>query len=384
VTPRFALALVPLLLLACDGDREEPPASAPAEAPEPEAGLDLDDPSACAPCHEAVVDEWRQSMHAQAHHDRDEVYAAMRRLRMEREGDDLATRCAGCHGPRAPDAPDSDVARTGVSCATCHHLAAVDDGAVGARALTWAEDDTLRGPHDGSARGPHRVGDAAPWLTDGQTLCLTCHGQLANAQGVATCTTGAEHQGAPDGASCVGCHMPEVQTSSGAASPRAAHRSHAFLGPRRLWPDGDGAFLASGLEVTARVQDGALIADVHNVSGHGFPTGFPGRMVVARARGLDAQDAEVWRSDADAVFGKRYVDDDGQPALPPYAARLAGDTRLTAGETRTLRWELPASVTRAEITFALRLLPPPAATALGLADSPLAQPRTFLTVAATR
>ncbi|MEQ9650368.1 MAG: hypothetical protein RLO52_33005, partial [Sandaracinaceae bacterium] len=171
------------------------------------------------------------------------------------------------------------------------------------------------------------------------------------------------------------------------AAPRTA--ANAFLGPHQLYADEpEQAFMASAVTVTPTLEGTSLRAPLRNESGHAMPTGFPGRVVFARATGYDAEGRVVWRSfesdpmaeDPDAVFGKVYVDAQGEPALPPYAASIARDSRLDPGETWELRWTVPEAVTRAELVLLFRLLPPPAARQLGLDESPLAGARPFLTV----
>ncbi|RZO65005.1 MAG: hypothetical protein EVA89_02970 [Sandaracinaceae bacterium] len=394
-----ALLLLTTLALAAGCD-DEPETPSVIEAPEPpRAAIDIDDPSACASCHATVVEEWRTSMHAHAHHDEDPLYGAMRRFRMEREGPELASGCAQCHGPRDPSNPDSPAARVGVGCAACHGLASVDRGEgsrMGARALTYSQSGAMRGPHDvpASAPAPHGVGDAAPWITDGRTLCLVCHDAVSNPQGVATCTTGAEHAQAGADQSCTSCHMPQVEGASGAVSSRATHRSHAFMGPHHLWREGEQgtAFMASAVSATPSLTGTSLAVTLRNRTQHAMPSGFPGRMVVVRAIGFDEAGAEVWRSfredpmteDPDAVLNKVYVDAEGAPTMPPYATEIARDNRLRPDEARQLTWTVPSSVTRAEIQLIFRLLPPSAARALGLSEDPVAQPRPLLAVTVTR
>ncbi|RLB49030.1 MAG: hypothetical protein DRJ42_21885, partial [Deltaproteobacteria bacterium] len=58
--------------------------------------------------------------------------------------------------------------------------------------------------------------------------------------------------------------------------------------------------------------------------------------------------------------------------------------RLEPRETRELEWRVPAAGVRAEITLLYRLLAPPAAGRLGVADRPEAQARPILTVTAER
>lgn len=383
-------ALAVVGLLGCDDDD----AAAPEPPPEVQH-VDIDDPSACGACHQSIVEEWRSSMHARAHHSADPVYGAMRDFRMGREGEETAGRCAQCHGPRDPANVDSEVARGGVTCATCHNLAGVDlaDGTKrGARALERAADDTLRGPHaiDSAAPAAHGTGAAAPWLTDGRTICLACHGAMQNPAGVATCTTGTEAADAEE--PCTSCHMPEVDGASGVASERSQHRTHAFLGPHGLYGDGGTDFMATALAVEASFDGSRLAVTLENRTGHALPTGFPGRMMLVRVSGFDGDGEAVWhnfgdapmREDPAAVLTKVYVDAEGAPTMPPYATRLARDSRLTPRETRGLSWEPPAAVVRVEVTVLYRLLPPPAAQRLGIADRPEATARPILTVSAHR
>lgn len=389
---------IPLALaLASAACGEDAPATPAPSEPAPAVPVDIDDPSECVTCHAPIVEEWRTSMHAHAHHDSDPLYAAMRRFRMGREGEQLARGCAACHGPRDPADPESEISRRGVTCTSCHAVSAVhaSDDRRGAAALDWDADGALRGPHDVGehAPSPHAVGDAAPFIADGQTLCLACHGSLQNAQQVDTCTTGSEYAAASGDASCASCHMPEVDGPSGVVTTRPTHRSHAFLGPHALYREGgERDFLASAVELAPTLEGSTLRLSIENVTRHAFPTGFPGRMVMARVTGFDSDGEAVWHSfeenplteDPDAVFTKVYVDEAGQPAMPPYAARIARDSRLRPGETRTLEWTLPDGVARAEVTLFFRLMPPPALARLGVEGIPETQGRAFATVSVSR
>jgi len=398
-TPRLLPALA--LLAACTGSPSAPPpAESPGESaktttPDPEpvhtSAIDLDDPQACAGCHGTVVQEWETSMHARSHHDKDPVYAGMRSLRMDKQGQAIAGKCAQCHNPRDPASPDSAAGRAGVSCATCHHLAAVDASGEkkGAGALTFAQEPILRGPHDITSQvAPHGVGEAAPWLTDGKTVCLACHGQMKNPQGAVTCNTGPEH--AEAGAEpCTSCHMPTVSGPSGAVSQASEHRSHAFLGGHTLYQSQpDPAFMASAVAATLTRDGTSASLTLRNTAGHHVPSAFPGRMVLVKVVGLDAQGESVWSNftddpmsqDPQAVLNTVYVDQDDKPILPPFAARKARDSRLAAGESRTLTWTVPDTVVKTRATLLYRLVPPPAVQPLGLSGRPEAEPRPFATI----
>lgn len=362
-------------------------ASAPlASASVAQAPVDLDDPSACGACHAQVVEEWRESMHAQAHHGADPIYGALRSFRMGKEGPELGTKCASCHHPRELVELEGPKAKQGVGCASCHQIGGVEleGGRAGAKALMPGEPGVLRGPHDVApgASPAHGTGPALAALADGKTICLACHQEEKNKAGVATCTTGIEHAAKGEQESCVGCHMPEIDAPAGSVGGRKTHRSHAFLGPHRAWQKGDPSFVASGVELGGELSGEQAVVTLRNRSGHGFPSGFPGRMAVVQMRGLDASGQEIWRNFHDdpmkehaaAVLNKVYVDADGKPVLPPYGVKLARDSRLETGETRSIRVLVPPSVAKVELELRMWLLPPAASKTIGIEGAPEAKP----------
>jgi len=354
-----------------------------------------DDPRPCGSCHATIVEEWKQSMHARAHHDEDPIFGAMRRLRMDKQGAAVAGKCAKCHNPRSPDDPDSERGRVGVGCAACHNLADVHSDKLGSDALVRASDNRMVAIHDVPAgKSPaHGTGAAAPFIVDGRTLCLACHDALTNPKGAPACTTGteyAEHRNPQ--ATCVSCHMPRVAAAGGTVDPDNDHASHAFLGPHRAWYQDDASLLAQGVTITAMLAEAGLTVTLVNESGHGFPSGFPGRMAVLSAVGKDAAGTEIWRNfDADpmkqspqSVLNKVYVDEEGKPTLAAFAVKLARDNRLKPDESRTLSIEVPAAVHTVELELRYWLLPPPAAAKLGLTGTLEAEPRSVAKRTVTR
>lgn len=330
-----------LALLACSTEPAGQPAApdaASAATPEkahetPEAvhaGLDATDPQSCGSCHEEILAEWKQSMHSRAHHDNDPVYGAMRTLRMKKQGEAVGAKCQKCHNPMAPDAPDSPAGRAGVGCGACHDLADVDAGKV----------------------------------PDERTLCMTCHEATKNAAGVAACTTGPENQEA-GGLACGACHLPPAEDG---------RKRHLFQGPHRAWYQDDPELLKSAVHVDLVREGGTVKVAVKNTTGHGFPTGFPGRVARVRLVGSDGFQA----APEELLFRKVYVDGEGKPILPPFAKELKVDSRLTPLETRSVEVEVPEGTTDLKAELVFMLLPPPAAEALGLADAPEAKPKKFV------
>lgn len=356
--------------------------------------VDADDPDSCAACHTAIVGEWRESMHSRAHQANDPVYAAMRTLRLGKEGPELAPKCSNCHHPRDVADAESKVAKAGVSCATCHNLAEVHAGKKGGEALARGADKLMRGSHDIAAdTSPvHGTGPALPAIADGKTLCLACHAEERNKAGVPTCTTGVEMADAKDTRTCVSCHMPEVKAPNGPVSPRATHLSHAFLGPHRAWLQNDPALLREAVAMTGRFDGERVLISLENKSAHGFPSGFPARMAMIVVRGLDAGGAEVFRNikgdpmadHPEAVLNKVYLDADGAPTLAAYGVKLARDNRLKPGERREIAAVVPSSVKRVEATLKFWLVAPTAAKKLGVDQAPEAKPVEALKVTVER
>lgn len=376
--------LVGIAFVAACGTATTPAPDVVAPEPVAASAIDLDDPATCAPCHGAVVEDWKTSMHSQAHHANDPIYGAMRELRMAKQGSAVGDKCLVCHTPRAPEAPLSPAATKGVSCATCHASAEIHlDKGPGAKAITF-DDTVLRSARDVApgASPVHGTGPAAPHLADGVTMCRACHDATMTPSGAPACTTGPEFTEVGDDMTCVGCHMPQVEGSSGAVSQRPTHASHAFLGPHHAWR-GEPGFLGQsvGLQVG---RDGSVVnIGLQNKTGHAFPTGFPGRLAALVVEGRDAKGEVVWRPtmtaegtpDPASLFRKVYVDAEGKPVPAPFAKELKVDTRLTPNETRLWSFVAPDGVVTVDAKVVFRLLPPPLAEALGLADDPVAEPR---------
>ncbi len=335
--------------------------------------LNADDPATCAPCHTAVVAEWKDSLHSRAHHASDPLYAALRTLRTQKQGPHIPGACATCHNARDLTDHESPAAKTGVSCALCHQLDAVHlaEGKKGVQTFTPSTALRFRGARDVApgASPLHETGLANPALQDGTTLCLACHGEEQNPAGVATCTTGPEYAAGKDSRSCVSCHMPDVATASGPVSTRSTHRSHGFVGPHQVQRLGDRSLLADAVKVTGRFESGALVATLENRSAHAFPTGFPARMALLQLTALDAAgaplgqnvSADPMKEHPDAVFNRGFVDAEGKPSLAPFAAKQVRDNRLKPAETREVRWTVPAQTASVELRLKFFLLAPFAA-----------------------
>ncbi len=361
----------------------------PEGTPPRKAVVNPDDPDACSECHAQIVGEWKQSMHARAHHERDPIFAAVRQVAMGALGDQVAKDCANCHTPRDAANPDSSAGKLGVSCASCHMLDTVHTGKSGAEALGFADVVRMRAGHDMApdSSPAHATGLAPEFIKDRKTVCLACHAAAANPSGVNTCATGAEFEerkGEEKG--CMDCHMPRIAGPGGSVGSRSEHARHVFLGPHRAWYHDDGEFLSTAVSLEGTLSENGLQVTLKNHSGHGFPTGFPGRVAMLSAVGKDAAGTEVWRNEdsPQSLFNKVYVDEAGKPTLPVLSKSMSRDNRLKPSEIRTLEFEVPQTVAEVELKLELRLVPSAAVAKLGLDGMLEAQPRTVVSATIAR
>lgn len=212
--------------------------------------------AACADCHRAVHDEWRDSAHARAFSD--PIFQGALQTRTAPE------RCIPCHAPgsvldrlgQMPHARATERER-GIDCASCH----VRNGVV-------------HGP-DGQATEAHATAKDPAFRGRGSVaLCSSCHDlRIADVLPLAR-----EFRAARDGdeeakdASCLACHM-EAQKRAIANDPRTgapigeerAGRSHRLLGPA------DPEFCAQAFDgrVEGKGESAAFV--LQNGAGHGVP-----------------------------------------------------------------------------------------------------------------
>ncbi len=302
----------------------------------PPRGLATLSAQECNACHGEVHDQWARSGHSQAW--KDPVW----REAMEKASNPV--QCLHCHTPLVnqqrqlivsydggdPNRPrlapnsrfDPTLQAEGVTCSVCH----VRDGVVyGTRRVD-------------SAQSPHPV-EVHPELQKGK-VCASCH-QLSwpGTEGDPYYDTVGEWQDsayARAGVGCTDCHMPYV---AGVLSGTrfAGIASHDIRG------GSDDAMLVRALTLTLqtdRVDYGRgdplkVTAEIRNTgAGHAVPTTDPFHQVELRLRVMEG--SEVRQE-------KRFTFTRTMSSTPPY--RETSDTRLQAGELRTLEWQttLPAS-----------------------------------------
>jgi len=350
----------------------------------------------CATCHQEIYQQWKGSMHAKSTALSDPIHGAFYRQEVGSPTEEGQVHkksgtfpvCLQCHAPNAAVAKTTKldaqvVYAEGVNCIACHTLAKfkgvkLPDGKLQLGLKAYELSDRLQGPrgmNDGLAKlaasgddpfGGAGVGDpgspkpnphlGAPVEYEGKTIpalpiagnsrlmqssdvCMGCHDQRDNPQGVPLCQTGNEYMESASKVNCLSCHM---QIHNGLAD-------HSMNGGHHQ------PMVARGVifDVAATPDGERLKAEVYlkNQLPHSMPTGAPFRNLVLRLTAYDAQGNAVWRNsathpakdDPKAYLSYSMVDDQGMPAPPPTATKAGADTRLKPHEERTITYEIPAA-----------------------------------------
>lgn len=325
------------------------------------------DASRCLPCHQSIVDEWTQAMHAQSTAERNPLYAMMVAKATEKVGEGAPKKCGTCHAPSGLGTSPRE--RDGVTCLTCHELKADHPGQLS------------------GIRPPQSFARPSAGNTDSNALCLSCHGEFKSPDGFDVCTTGAEHAehtaattaaGAPQ--NCVDCHMPTAAGPSVFRGGKKDHRSHRFPAARAGLLAGQAAVLAATRDATTN----EIVVEIKPGSiGHALPTGNPMRFVVATVEAKDAEGKVLWRNHGDdlppfdageALLMRIFSDADGNRPVPPFAAAgESEDRRLQPGQVRSLRYPIPPNTAKVDVSLTYHLGPAKTLKAAGV-DSMWQQP----------
>ena len=315
------------LLVFAPGDGDDAPPSTPSSAADRPSGS----PDSCLPCHQAVVDEWRASMHSMAFTDP--------QVRAPDQADDFRkTECLPCHAPRPVfEYGIEDQTRVvdrverrhdGVDCLACHGL---PEGQVAAS----------RPGLDAACRPAFREELST------QALCAPCHNQH---------NTHDEWRASPAferGDSCIQCHMPRVLREHGEAGAPRSGRSHRMPGGR------DKEFAVAGLSIDHEVAGDVLKVTLNNdFAAHNLPTDSRNRALDLVVTLTDARGAEL--PAAEGVGDRHPGGETGTARLRfrnPYRSSGNPSTQLPAGTSRTLEVPLPPEAERARIELFYKLQP---------------------------
>lgn len=345
---------------------------------------------ACRDCHQEIYQQWSSSMHANSTAIKDPIHGAFYQTlvgspRQEGAKHKISGKypiCLKCHAPNAAldkktklDAMPAY--NEGVNCLTCHMMKRYKG------VLPKTEGEKMKLGVDAYEMGKvlqapsgkvftqipiptpppeSNIASATfhPFPMESNTallrssdLCLGCHEQRNNPNGVALCNTGAEFREAGD-FNCQQCHMPVSQ----------GFADHTMAGGHVQ------AMLERGVIVTLDTKkDGQHIEakiKLQNMLPHKMPTGAPFRNMYLKITAYNIQGIPLWQNfkkhpikeDTKAMFMLKLLDDDDNPAPPPKATKHGEDSRLAPRETRELTYTIPAqnvAVVRAELLYDLLL-----------------------------
>jgi len=321
----------------------------------------FEDPATCEPCHKAIYDEWKGSMHANSSKLSDPVHGAVHEAfvkAMKAKGAQAGYFCGSCHmptadnlsalmkGEAAPDAANPTNAR-GVTCSFCHK---VDSLVEGERFNTYKVTEGIKGATEKSA-APH--GEVRSEFVSSYQMCLGCHGALMNGKGSVVCSM--QEEGISD---CLACHMKDVPGAPAEGSSRTTHRAHLLPGGH------DEATLKAGAKVELGVELGRLIVNLKNPNPHYFPSTNPMRVAYVKVEVFDAAGGLLYTNfvkdpseDPKGMLVKLFKAGD-KMGVPSWDAEGVGkDTRLAPNESRAIVYQLPERAAKAKVGLYYRFVP---------------------------
>ncbi len=314
----------------------------------------------CGACHTEIYKEWKVSTHARAWEDDSQFMAELHKSRTN-DGD-VGWMCVNCHTPIGNQLPELVVGlKDGALNAPIYVKNPEFDPALQLEAITCAtchvRDGVILGPRGDSPLAPHPV-RKEPNLSN-EATCTRCHeAQAVFPENNLGCffDTGTQYAASPaaaQGDTCQTCHMPTVERPIAiqAGAPVRTTRRHWFGGsliPKKPEYEAEIAPLrkvfGSGVEISVTTREGqckdtpdcvpANVTVLNSRAGHSVPTGDPERHVIVE---ILVKDGDNVLQTQNMEFGSRY---EWWPKI-----KLKSDTRLPAGEERTLPLEVPTGAT---------------------------------------
>lgn len=317
----------------------------------------------CKTCHEDIYTQWKGSMHANSTALKDPIHGAFYSAVIgnpEQEGIKKNGKfpvCLQCHAPAAAKDGKTNLAampvyNEGVNCVACHTISRFKGTKkaggglnLGTQAYEFSE-TSLQGPGTSHTtpdwQHPIFQNSANPDIFKTNAVCMGCHDQRKNSNKVALCQTGGEIASSDGDTNCLSCHMPTVNGKA----------DHSLLGGHSAKMVSKGLLMSMATHKKNNTLEVSI--KLTNQLPHNFPTGAPFRNVYIKLTGYDKQGKEIWSSsqshpakdDKKAMLMYSLGDAEGNPAPPPKATQVLGDTRLKPHETRELNY----SLARGEIT----------------------------------
>ncbi|MEO5331478.1 MAG: cytochrome c family protein [Magnetococcus sp. YQC-5] len=329
-------------------------------------------PSAnCGECHQEILQQWLNSMHAKSTALTDPIHGAVYRMEVGDPTQEGVTHkatnafpaCLQCHAPiaardKTTKLDSKPMYSEGVNCVACHTMTAFkgiqgNDGKLRLGALAYSySTNSLQGPEGVFGNGnpvpapgggkelkvnpfPHQANSA---LFKSSDVCLGCHQLMVNPQKVAICTVG-DHLLSKDGTAptCQSCHMPVVN----------GFVNHEMSGGH----DPDRVRKSVALTLLAKPKGKRIhtVVTLKNTLLHTMPSSAPFRNMVLQVTARNDKNEVIWsnfkesadKEDPQAFMILKLVNNEGNPVMPSQATKVGGDTRLKPGEQRVLTYAIP-------------------------------------------
>ncbi len=213
---------------------------------------------------------------------------------------------------------------------------------------------------------PHKTAQS-PLFGDGQS-CMGCHSHKINGKGAKICVMNEE-----GGGNCLSCHMPLAAGGPAIGSIiKKTHRSHKMPGGHDL--DMLKKAVTLDADIKSEGKEKVIAISVKNIIQHTFPSTNPMRTAFVKITAKDKAGKAVWSNfkdspmeDKNALFFKAFKAGD-QVGVPSWAAEgIAFDTRLKAGETRSVSYPLEnKNISTVDVALIYMLFPAKAIDGFGI------------------
>lgn len=329
----------------------------------PEHPAEAFQPSSACGCHAGFIDDWRDSMHAQAL--TDPLYLTKLAQAEEEFGPEIVPFCEECHGAVAAMAGElddrvfSEQGGEGVTCDLCHQITGTRDP-IGNTSLIVEPDGTKRGRLGDSVSPAHDTAYSA--FHETAEFCGMCHNVDHPVNGLpieATYTEWAEGPYAQEGIVCQDCHMtpgPGVtKPNPGRTAAGGPEREHIYrmtfvggnvalgnaqLAEERLQAAAEIELLVDDELVAGGSQIPATVRITNIGAGHYLPTGltdFRRMWVEFVATDTEGVETELGRREFHTVF----EDADGNYPVEMWdAVDFHSDDRIPPRESVEETWDV--------------------------------------------
>lgn len=321
-----------------------------------EEGKGQSSSEACKECHDEQYNEWTESMHSKSTPVKDILFEKIYRLSILDTKGKTKLYCIRCHVPVSTINGDVDfkeeITREGITCDICHTAKELTKEPEHWPIIYESNQEKLKSYRDfGSSAHQESYSSTYPTAE----LCSNCHGGMIDIPGMQGCSdlticdTYGESLSVEKPEECRKCHQGH--------SFQGAHSEEMLKKAARL--DVEVAEFGGKINLVVNVTN--------NGTGHRLPTGPPTRIVYLKISAYDGEGIILWtnfkenlmKEDPFGVFHIVFADStDKAPAFPWMAAKIFKDTRLSAGESRTLIYKFPANgIKKIEAKLFYRLAP---------------------------